>query len=1100
MGKLINFGIKFGLFPQRKHILLVLCLAFVVYNSGKLFLQRHKVIFDTNHGPEKKLPVLSGCIKINSNDYRDCPESNFEKCVELRSLFNEIENRTLNVPREILAKFNAIGLEDLIKIRGSDYYYNDTFMNFNHVCFSYRCRDCNETQNLKLINTYRITYTLFIHDDRFPVHFSSHMTKQNCEIFSNCTSYHIFTERYKFDLLPAPYSSDCIDYSKEFKSMFDGYERVNSKEGCLNICLKQRYRNTFFFYTQYEGGEVRYSREFTSKDAEEHNMTEHYLECQKNCSQPNCKSSKYFMKSSNNLPELNVITFELEPTVVSLQGRPYIGVFELWLNIISFICLVLGVDILLLLTIGCSYLGRILQARLRSSHFYRLVMKSIFVTKWFLMMFLFAASLYQSRAIADDYLKNSTRTHYRIKYPSEIEKFHLHICVPLVQVIKNSPFQNNDTYKSEVSDLPIYSNESFWREKSWLDEYLRNTRLPKLVEDTFNLTQLIDPDDIYFEFGLRRDPVVLNDDWSRTFFKVHSFRGQWNKLMKCFTIWIDVNPAFYENFFVSMRLYIKFKQVTAAFFYITPVDRNLSWQDQIIYSRREVVRREIKSLVNCVAADDSKRCRSKLRCLDACVFNWVLQNYREVHLNLLYLSDYPKVANYPIHLNYSLKPNHVPDCIEKHDLNDCKMTMFDTEKTHFQYTGDPRFKILQVVFRTIQQTEVHERRLLDYILTLLNLYSILLGITCQNLMVLLYKLLELKFDLAAFKRWSRYAFKLLFSICCLVVIWFIVANTFKDELRTSLLLLSSSFPDEFPEINICFDFSHLNRNYTNLTGRELNELTEQINYRNMIEKLIVLEPTNEEKFLKWPFNNSLVKLKKSFFFLNKKCLRISYNFSWIKDHSTNFKFPLRIKLNQEMNFSYYYYASNLPNKLTMSQLNRLSYRDAYEVFLDKIQYERNDEYEELKNPWLILRSIEYKNPEKYLPQLTKEIVERINATTLWIPLHEEHFNLTIDNQRFARAYADYKRENDKFLSHNFQFDFLKERIVLLDAESNYSLKFNRETLATTSSMENEETVLSFLVNILNTFSFFFALSTFNAVDYLFQFLFKFICKIHNRFK
>src|SRR5699024_9017897 len=99
-----------------------------------------------------------------------------------------------------------------------------------------------------------------------------------------------------------------------------------------------------------------------------------------------------------------------------------------------------------------------------------------------------------------------------------------------------------------------------------------------------------------------------------------------------------------------------------------------------------------------------------LRCLDACVFNWVLQNYQEVHLNLLHLSDYPKVANYPIHLNYSLKPDNVSDCIEKHNLNDCEMTMFDTEKTHFQYTGDPRFKILQVVFRKISQTEVHERR------------------------------------------------------------------------------------------------------------------------------------------------------------------------------------------------------------------------------------------------------------------------------------------------------------------------------------------------------------------------------------------------------
>lgn len=202
-----------------------------------------------------------------------------------------------------------------------------------------------------------------------------------------------------------------------------------------------------------------------------------------------------------------------------------------------------------------------------------------------------------------------------------------------------------------------------------------------------------------------------------------------------------------------------------------------------------------------------------------------------------------------------------------------------------------------------------------------------------------------------------------------------------------------------------------------------------------------------------------------------------------------------------MNFSFYYYTSNLPGKLTLSQLNRLSYRDAYEVFLDKIDYESNDEYEELRNPRLLFRSIEYKNPEKYLPQLTKDIVAQIGASTLWIPLHEDHFGLTIDNQLFESAYAKYKAEKELFSqNHNFKFSFLKERIVLLDQQSNFSLKFNRETLFTKSSMQTEETFLSFLVNILNSFSFFFAFSTFNAVDYLSHYLFELICRIQNRFE
>ena len=1098
--------IHLGFFREKKLYLILLCLVFITYNGQKLFFQRNKVVLEANFSPDKKLPILTGCIEIKSSFYRDCPERNLEKCEKLRKLFSEIENGTLNVPSRIINEFERIEMKDLIEIRPSDYVYNVTYMNYNHLCLSYKCGKCkrNSTQNLKLINTYRITYHLFVHEERYPIYFSSFMTKQNCKIFSNCTSYHISIEKYEFELLKSPYDSNCIDYTEEYnrRGIFEN-ELVNSKEGCLNICLKEKYRNTFFFYLHLEDDKIKYTDNFSSANAiEEYNLMNWYKACLANCSQPNCYASKYFLRSSSNLPEPNYLTFVLEPSFVSLEGRPYICVFDLWLNIISFICLVLGIDILLLLTAGCNYLARALRVRLRSTRFYWLVKKSIFVTKWSAMMFLFSASLYQSGSMAEDYLSDRNKTHYRIKYPSEMEPFNLHICIPLTQIIKSSPFRNDTRKLLEIYDLPIYDNESFWKEKIWMDNYLRNKKLPELVEETFNLTEVLE--ETYFEFGLKKSPIQLTDDLSETFFKVHFLRGEWNKVMKCFTVQIGVeNPHYFENFFVSARLYIKFKQVAGSLFYITPLNRKLSSEDQIIYSRREVVRREIKYRSKCLKNDDPTNCKSRLRCLDACVLKWVLDQHKEIHLNLLHLGDYQKFSNYSIHLNYQIRPEDVLDCTAKHDQRDCDSVKFDTEKTHFQHTGDPRFKIMQIVFRTVYQTEVEQRRVLDFVLTLLNVYSVLLGVTCQNLMVLLFKLLELKFELSSFKTYLSFALKILYFICCFIVIQFIILNTFNSGLRTSLMIMGSIPLVQFPEINVCFDLNHLvHGNFTNLTGYDLERISAEINYENMFEKIIILDPMNKEIEMTSPFDRKpeLLKLRSPFFFLDKKCLRIAYNFSWINDHSTNFRYPIKIKLNQKMHFSFYYYCSNLPGRQTLSQLNRLSFRDAYEVFLDQITYARKDEFEEIKQPQLFFKSIEYKNPEKYIPLLTSEIFNPLGSATLWFPLHRDNFGLTIDNQRFESVYKAYKAENDWFSSQNFNFDFLKERIVLLDGQSNFSLKFNRETLRTKSTMENEESFLSFLVNILNSFCFFFSISTLNVADFVFLYLFKFVSKIQSWFK
>ena len=172
--------------------------------------------------------------------------------------------------------------------------------------------------------------------------------------------------------------------------------------------------------------------------------------------------------------------------------------------------------------------------------------------------------------------------------------------------------------------------------------------------------------------------------------------------------------------------------------------------------------------------------------------------------------------------------------------------------------------------------------------------------------------------------------------------------------------------------------------------------------------------------------------------------------------------------------------------------------------MDEVSYAKTDVFEEFKNPLLFFKSIEYQNLEKFLPKLTADIVNVINHTTRWMPLTVDYFKLYINDTLFEEYYRKFKRREFKFSSFNFNYNFIKERLVLLNNKNykknkSYTLKVNKEVLFTKTKSINFETFLSFLVNILNVFYFFLAVPAFNVLDSLLYILFNFRIKFRNLF-
>lgn len=706
-----------------------------------------------------------------------------------------------------------------------------------------------------------------------------------------------------------------------------------------------------------------------------------------------------------------------------LDGKAYINQFELYLNISSLMGLVLGIDILSFLTKISKYLKLKLNSILTNLLTKELIDKLIFIISWFIMILLFILSIYQSNIMAKDYLNKKYKNYYKVIYPG-FQPFNVHICFPLTEMIKGKKFKIDDYKFNKTNNL-----NRFKIENKLLRDYLTDKTLSYLIKNTYNLTQVLNK--TYFTFGLKRKYIEIKNNISNSFFRQHIlFDGErTNIYVKCFTLKLELQINGYENLFTSARLVMIFN-FEKMYFYLTEIDQTtISSTTKPLLENREIVKRIKKKRSNCF--DYSKlSCKSKSNCFDQCSFNTIFKKKKQLVLNHLNLKDYKKYLDYQFYLKF-INKDKIRNCYQLYQLGDCNQVIYDAEKTHWHISGIKNIKIIHTVFRNIFETEVEISKNWDLFFNLLNLYSVLLGINIQNLMNLILKLFELKIDLKNFRRKTNKIFKILFFILFILSVYYTCKITFKNEMNTSFSIKNSPLIHLFPDINICFDYEQKDFNQTKLTGYDLDNLTNYISFDNIFEYFIVLDHTNIEITLKPPYKMKSKHLKLShFYFLNKKCLRIRYNFKFIINRITNFKYPLRLKFNQLRNFYYYYYCSNYVNRKTLSTLNRLSFKESYEIYLDKIQFSYNDVFEEFKNPLLFFKSIRYLDFEFFIDKLSYEIVDKINHTTRWIPLNDRrYFGHYINDTLFEIHFNKFKEKEQSFFSQNFKYKFLKDRVL-----------------------------------------------------------------------
>ena len=1076
-------ALKFGLKPSYLDFLrhkafytCLLCVWFVVYNSMHLIEKAGtgKVVHNSNYERINKMPFITACLAIDSGSY-NCSrvQSLYRKCEELEELFRFIEsNEIFKTPREMFNRVDNLKIRDFILFSApSKYKFSEYFLNYNHLCFKYECEHCDTPVKGAIQNAFKLSYSVFFHDEENPIEFNKYLGTQICSQFESCTSQALNLEKYKFKLLSTPYSTDCLDYEEQ-RFSFQSTILIKSQLECLNECNKHHFISSYFFYKSNNPLNLNYTftRNLTEKDFE--NLPA-YRKCFKLCSKPDCLSTRYFVKSIDNKQMDDMLIFSSDLFSINIEARPFINQFELFLTLLGFVSLIFSLDALLLSIKAGNRLTKLFK-------YHSNALKAIFVLNWSFMLLLICFSISQSLKLSSDYLNDGFQDSYQVYYLSKPEtNFNLHLCYPLSRMVQKSPFLFQKKF-----------NHS--KELNYVREFLSENKLGDLIRQTYNATLLIEK--IGFDFGLKRVAIPFENDPKKVFFKWHSIReGEAYMPQKCFTVKIDLKNHYFQNLFKSARIKVRSKSEHSSY-YLTDRNLKITSFDQPLISYRETIKMVV--IRHPSKCSDYKRlygCNSYWDCLNQCIFKKFSQN-NKIHMYYFRLENLSNHSTHSLVFEEDLEPFE-RECRSMYTKFDCKVVTYENEKTHIEHTESATVRIFPSFFTTaiIQEEPIARRN--DFFFVMLNLCTVLVGLNAFTIYKTVYKLtaklvdarlcgcLNVKIDLLA---------KLLFCVLFVLHVMLIFTNTFSVGLRNGLTIdvkTELSKLSQLPEINLCFNYKS-NKTEGALNGLDLDRLTQEIRIDAVISSMVYLNEKGEEQV--WlpseaGVGNQFFKFD-HFYFLNKKCLNIV---NYFKAFSTSHKHFLKIILNGNFSQSTFYICSNRMNKKTLSKLNRLSMRDEfYEIFLDVLHLNRNDVLESFENPFLLYRRIRYRDLEEFVPMLRNAFLQAYNSTTRWLPLTQDLFGYPIRDGLFERFYTEnFHRDQSKFFSDNFDLMFFRDNILIEKSfQQIYNLKFNSEHFYIKNEAVRRESFLSFMVSLLNSISFWFALSLSQALNRLLDFL------------
>lgn len=795
----------------------------------------------------------------------------------------------------------------------------DIYLNQNHLCMSYVLRFKNDSNldeyfNVSLINKYGFTYKIHFHGNQLPRSLG-YVEEVKCLMnLTKCKNMQSRAFQFKFTFQPRPYDTECLNYtSSKFK--IKNVEQIDSKQACIQECIKQRFRSSLFLYTRKDRDRFELNQ-YGDLDQLDPEFIE---QCQLNCPQQTCLIyyHNFFRVAYNEKSylELHIKSTYNEVTFVSRYKN-----FEFFIQFFGFIGLTFGWNFL---NFFYKIINRLKQ---RSVGLYVNQFKTIIdLVEKLMIICLYLTGLIISNQYLFEYMYHNKINTTVLASTINSNNLTLALCLTL-----------NLTDYSNATELSLYDIE--------------------LKSPNYSV--------------LAKWPVVkLEDEEQSVISKCKEFYlNVIEGIYKCFAFDFYLNQLTYRDLLSRTYIVLDIKRFESI--YVTQFGKHFLLSAAKFKINFKLKVRETKRLTYCRDYSmEEDNCDAQGHCIERCYTdNYLRLNGRLPPNHIVYSTYYNETDKKAIYfdLKSANKSEEIMSkCRSKYKLADCTSVAIDYNQIPFYENQQPIKSLNENSLNLYFDREINslnpKLNELDVCLDLLTLASILIGI---NLPLLIsYLIRKLSHHFTKIKIIENYLF--IFYVLGFVVHFkSIIDDTFFSALPVDFVYkfnyLRSN--EHIPNLIFCANFNFTHRKNERITGHLLDQRFSYINYSYVFEEIAYFDENLNEKFWRpgeerGDFGHSKQinnNIKITYFFLLRyKCFEISYKINFKNYKNTMLNTIMKIKLNDKHDKLIFNLKMNDTDDFNdyFDLYTRLSYRINFEYFY----MSSFDLYQKVANPLLFFK-------------------------------------------------------------------------------------------------------------------------------------------------
>ena len=1094
-------------------VVYLFCLLFCAHYLHHLSSKRYSTTYEMKETNFSR-PNLSICFplyirfKFNcSSASNELLRSGCDRFFRLYNYYND-ETDTTRTPVTILQYAAQLNLNDSFAI-SENYQFESFYLNFNYLClkFSFKERpphndsemDVEErTFSLTVQNNYFLPCIVFFHEKNFLYFFYHYFFRQrNCKIFESCMSFEFQIEQYQLNHQKAPYGEQCLDY-KQLE--FEGFRnQIDNEEVGLVECVKQKLDRpiSLFFFTLNDTKRFLFlpTNYASSPVLSELPKSEIYRNCSRAFRRKDCTKHIHIITEQKN--SRDNLSFYFKKNAKLIQETVFLTEFDFWLQVLGFVSLIFGIS----LNSSLDYMSTSVIVHFSPK---LTVANAIFCFRYFLVFIGLYIVLRKTMCMINEYQNQTSYTVIYYNFMFDQKTVKIYICFPLASTIKGYEQIDDEQLANRTKDL------------------LARYPLKKLQENRVRPTSLIES--ICLTDGRLKSNLSVEGFENETFLLAKYASLSARIYSKCFNYHIELSLPTYQRMLKSSALKIKFKVNQTAFFF-TEIDQQLTRSDDQLWPTDYISRfRFIADKDQCQDYGKMKNlsCTSQEACLDECAIDRYNKSFLHLSvLSVIHQANFRKFAD--LKFSHDSKETHFDyeryvhggedhregflklenECRQLYAKKDCDTVKYRSRNKKVTVQREHREVLLDMFFFNQIYRQNDQMKIIPFISNLLTLWCIMIDVSFSSLFHLFLNLVRARLrkdlsiallnrKLTSFQTRQRLlnALRLIkrLSVFSLFLgsLILIIFETFENELIQSIYFDTTTDQFDFPVIGFCFGSTKDGRckqlesrlEKGNMTGEELDKLTSRLNIDKVLDRVEYIDSSHRN--VTWrPGGRFDANLRiEHFFYLKKKCFAFNYDLNTTDNKHLLIDYALHIYFKQDLPFSLIYYFTKVKYEESFSQFHNLNASNfMYTIRLECMKVHYNDMLAKFKRPLILFNSKYQLSDSTYIESMRKWFEEATGFSTLYLPLRNESFGLTIRDDEFRRFYAEKILPNERiFHNPNFRRTFCKDFIVATEDDKQLNFYIVKQMIKSLNLILNRTNYVLFFNNIVNLLTFWYGLS------------------------